>query len=66
MECVNVTSHRQTRLAPGSVDNIRHALDWAGLHYDYGRHDYMVVITSLTFSSGPGLGGPHGPYFQVS
>ncbi|KAF8508497.1 glutamyl-tRNA synthetase [Gautieria morchelliformis] len=36
------------RTVPGSVDNIRHALDWAGLHYDYG----------------PGLGGPHGSYFQ--
>ncbi|KIJ45213.1 hypothetical protein M422DRAFT_30062 [Sphaerobolus stellatus SS14] len=37
-----------TRLVAGSVDNIRHALDWAGLHYDFG----------------PGVGGPHGPYFQ--
>ncbi|KAF8584958.1 glutamyl-tRNA synthetase [Ramaria rubella] len=38
----------KTRFVPGSVENIRHALDWAGLHYDYG----------------PDLNGPHGPYFQ--
>ncbi|KAJ7903667.1 hypothetical protein B0H14DRAFT_2665871 [Mycena olivaceomarginata] len=37
-----------TRLVPGAVDGIRHALEWAGLEYDYG----------------PGKGGPHAPYFQ--
>ncbi|KAJ7717739.1 hypothetical protein DFH07DRAFT_339732 [Mycena maculata] len=37
-----------TRFVPGAVDGIRHALEWAGLDYDYG----------------PGKGGPHAPYFQ--
>ncbi|KAJ7494607.1 hypothetical protein B0H11DRAFT_2276807 [Mycena galericulata] len=37
-----------TRFVPGAVDGIRHALEWAGLDYDYG----------------PGKGGPQGPYFQ--
>ncbi|RDB27293.1 putative glutamate--tRNA ligase, mitochondrial [Hypsizygus marmoreus] len=37
-----------TRYVPGSVDGIRKALEWAGLHYDYG----------------PGHEGPHAPYFQ--
>ncbi|KAJ7274523.1 hypothetical protein B0H12DRAFT_1089103 [Mycena haematopus] len=37
-----------TRFVPGATDGIRHALEWAGLEYDYG----------------PGKGGPHGPYFQ--
>ncbi|KAG6890876.1 hypothetical protein C0992_012012 [Termitomyces sp. T32_za158] len=37
-----------TRFVPDSVDGIRHALDWAGLEYDYG----------------PGKNGPHAPYFQ--
>ncbi|KAJ7170587.1 hypothetical protein C8R43DRAFT_1085164 [Mycena crocata] len=37
-----------TRYVPGAVDGIRHALEWAGLEYDYG----------------PGKGGPHAPYFQ--
>ncbi|KAJ7637634.1 hypothetical protein DFH06DRAFT_1218718 [Mycena polygramma] len=37
-----------TRFVPGAVDGIRHALEWAGLEYDYG----------------PGKGGPHAPYFQ--
>ncbi|KAJ6513395.1 hypothetical protein C8R45DRAFT_345733 [Mycena sanguinolenta] len=36
------------RFVPGSTDGILHALEWAGLDYDYG----------------PGRGGPHGPYFQ--
>ncbi|KAG2160224.1 uncharacterized protein EDB93DRAFT_1237399 [Suillus bovinus] len=31
-----------------AVDNIRNALAWAGLPYDFG----------------PGMDGPHGPYFQ--
>ncbi|KAF8207609.1 hypothetical protein K438DRAFT_1575701 [Mycena galopus ATCC 62051] len=38
-----------TRFVPGATDGIRHALEWAGLEYDYGS---------------PGKGGPHGPYFQ--
>lgn len=37
-----------TRAVPGAVDNIRSALAWAGLEYDFG----------------PGKHGPHGPYFQ--
>ncbi|KAJ7227069.1 hypothetical protein GGX14DRAFT_418018 [Mycena pura] len=37
-----------SRMVPGSVDGIQHALEWAGLDYDYG----------------PGKGGPHAPYFQ--
>ncbi|KIJ60123.1 hypothetical protein HYDPIDRAFT_32546 [Hydnomerulius pinastri MD-312] len=37
-----------TRYVPGAVDGIRSALAWAGLSYDFG----------------PGLDGPHGPYFQ--
>ncbi|KAF7330452.1 tRNA-synt-1c domain-containing protein [Mycena venus] len=37
-----------TRFVPGAVDGIRHALEWAGLEYDYG----------------PGKVGSHGPYFQ--
>ncbi|GJE98035.1 glutamyl-tRNA synthetase [Phanerochaete sordida] len=36
------------RAVPGAVDNIRSALAWAGLEYDFG----------------PGKHGPHGPYFQ--
>lgn len=36
------------RFVPGSVDQIRKTLDWAGLQYDYG----------------PGRDGPHAPYFQ--
>ncbi|KAJ7931393.1 hypothetical protein B0H13DRAFT_1957915 [Mycena leptocephala] len=39
---------KQTRFVPGAVEGIRHALEWAGLEYDYG----------------PGIGGPHAPYFQ--
>jgi glutamyl/glutaminyl-tRNA synthetase len=38
----------KSRTVPGSVDAIRHALDWAGLDYDYG----------------PFNGGPHAPYYQ--
>jgi hypothetical protein len=26
----------QERLVEGSVENIRHGLEWAGLNYDYG------------------------------
>ncbi|CAL1696808.1 unnamed protein product [Somion occarium] len=37
-----------TRAVPGAVDGIRSALEWAGLEYDYG----------------PGVGGPHAPYYQ--
>ncbi|KAH7907048.1 hypothetical protein BJ138DRAFT_1216266 [Hygrophoropsis aurantiaca] len=37
-----------TRYVPGAVEGIRGALAWAGLIYDHG----------------PGLSGPHGPYFQ--
>ncbi|KAK7453366.1 Glutamate--tRNA ligase mitochondrial [Stygiomarasmius scandens] len=37
-----------TRFVAGSVDGIRHALNWAGLEYDYG----------------PGKEGPHSPYYQ--
>ncbi|KAI0078525.1 glutamyl-tRNA synthetase [Panus rudis PR-1116 ss-1] len=37
-----------TRAVPGAVDGIRSALEWAGLDYDYG----------------PGIQGPHAPYFQ--
>ncbi|KAF8653560.1 hypothetical protein AX16_003897 [Volvariella volvacea WC 439] len=37
-----------TRFVPGAVDGIRRALEWAGLQYDYG----------------PGVEGPHAPYFQ--
>ncbi|KAI0782191.1 hypothetical protein C8Q75DRAFT_788322 [Abortiporus biennis] len=36
------------RAVPGAVDGIRSALEWAGLEYDYG----------------PGIEGPHAPYFQ--
>ncbi|TFK74720.1 glutamyl-tRNA synthetase [Pluteus cervinus] len=36
------------RYVPGAVEGIRKALDWAGVHYDYG----------------PGNEGPHAPYFQ--
>ncbi|KAF9235713.1 hypothetical protein BU15DRAFT_89484 [Melanogaster broomeanus] len=36
------------RYVPGAVDGIRSALAWAGLSYDFG----------------PGLDGPHGPYYQ--
>jgi len=36
------------RTVPGGVDNIRSALEWAGVNYDFG----------------PGANGPHGPYFQ--
>ncbi|KAF9219057.1 glutamyl-tRNA synthetase [Gyrodon lividus] len=39
-----------TRYVPGAVDGIRSALTWAGLSYDFG----------------PGLDGPHGPYYQQS
>lgn len=37
-----------SRAVPGAVDNIRNALAWVGLEYDFG----------------PGKHGPHGPYFQ--
>lgn len=37
------------RYVPTAVDGIRNALAWAGLPYDFG----------------PGMDGPHGPYFQV-
>ncbi|KAH7884204.1 hypothetical protein F5I97DRAFT_1938759 [Phlebopus sp. FC_14] len=37
-----------TRYVPNAVDGIRSALAWAGLSYDFG----------------PGLDGPHGPYYQ--
>ncbi|KAJ7127136.1 glutamyl-tRNA synthetase [Mycena epipterygia] len=37
-----------TRFVPGAADGIRRSLEWAGLDYDYG----------------PGIGGPHAPYFQ--
>ena len=43
--------HWQTRLVPGSVDNIRHALDWAGLHYDYGRSNFFSY--RLSFGASP-------------
>ncbi|THH10575.1 hypothetical protein EW145_g1220 [Phellinidium pouzarii] len=36
------------RTVPSAVENIRKSLEWAGLEYDYG----------------PGVGGPHGSYFQ--
>lgn len=65
---IDVIPHRQTRLVPDSVDNIQRTLNWAGLHYDYGIGiSAVVMMTTFTFlSSGPGLGGPHGAYFQVS
>ncbi|KIM29155.1 hypothetical protein M408DRAFT_306041 [Serendipita vermifera MAFF 305830] len=37
-----------TRLVPSSLDSIRKGLEWAGLEYNFG----------------PGIGGPHAPYFQ--
>ncbi|KIY53503.1 hypothetical protein FISHEDRAFT_63335 [Fistulina hepatica ATCC 64428] len=37
-----------TRFIPEAVEDIRGALEWAGLDYDYG----------------PGKSGPHEPYFQ--
>ena len=46
----NFISIQQQRLVHGAVDNIRKSLEWAGLEYDYG----------------PGIGGPHATYFQVS
>ncbi|KAI5122694.1 hypothetical protein M0805_009747 [Coniferiporia weirii] len=36
------------RFVRGAVDNIRQSLEWAGLEYNHG----------------PGVGGPHGSYFQ--
>ncbi|CEL59969.1 glutamyl-tRNA synthetase [Rhizoctonia solani AG-1 IB] len=38
----------RSRLVPGSIDEIRKGLEWAGVMYDHG----------------PGLGGPHAPYTQ--
>ncbi|QRW19782.1 glutamyl-tRNA synthetase [Rhizoctonia solani] len=38
----------RSRLVPGSVDEIRKGLEWAGIMYNHG----------------PGLGGPHAPYTQ--
>ncbi|CAE6466273.1 unnamed protein product [Rhizoctonia solani] len=38
----------RSRFVPGSVDEIRKGLEWAGIMYDHG----------------PGLGGPHAPYTQ--
>ncbi|KAJ1310696.1 hypothetical protein OPQ81_009221 [Rhizoctonia solani] len=38
----------RSRLVPGSVDEIRKGLEWAGIMYDHG----------------PGSGGPHAPYVQ--
>ncbi|PVG00063.1 glutamyl-tRNA synthetase, partial [Serendipita vermifera] len=38
----------KTRFIQGSVESIRRGLEWAGIQYDFG----------------PGVGGPHAPYFQ--
>ncbi len=38
----------RSRYVPGAVETIVESLRWAGLDYD----------------EGPGVGGPHGPYFQ--
>ncbi|CAE6416452.1 unnamed protein product [Rhizoctonia solani] len=38
----------RSRLVPGSVDEIRKGLEWAGIMYNHG----------------PGSGGPHAPYTQ--
>ncbi|CAE7108352.1 unnamed protein product [Rhizoctonia solani] len=38
----------RSRLVPGSVEEIRKGLEWAGIMYDHG----------------PGSGGPHAPYTQ--
>ncbi|EKM60670.1 uncharacterized protein PHACADRAFT_110265 [Phanerochaete carnosa HHB-10118-sp] len=48
IEDTDTASWATTRAVPGAVDNIRSALAWAGLEYDFG----------------PGKHGPHGPYFQ--
>jgi len=33
-----VSTDKQARYVPGSVEGIREALAWAGLDYDYGDH----------------------------
>lgn len=38
----------RSRLVPGSIDDIRKGLDWAGIAYNHG----------------PGVGGPNAPYIQ--
>lgn len=37
----------QTRFVPNSVDGIRHALDWAGLEYDYGLFSVLNVLNHV-------------------
>ena len=56
------------------MENIQKSLAWAGLQYDYGMLvslvfpgflSYSWALKSKIFVPGPGVGGPHGPYFQV-
>ncbi len=47
----------QTRKVPGAVDTILQGLRWLGLDWDEGPEAFDP-------SSGRGLDGPHGPYYQ--
>jgi glutamyl-tRNA synthetase len=58
----------QARLVPGSVEDIRASLEWAHLDYDFGTSIFplLTILDAHTLSPGPGRGGPHGSYYQVS
>lgn len=42
-----LTLNYQTRLVPGSFENIRAGLEWAGLDYDYGSKFILTVDSFL-------------------
>jgi hypothetical protein len=43
------STDRQARYAPGSVEGIRGALDWAGLDYDHGDHTSLCANLNDVF-----------------
>lgn len=57
----------QERTVPGGVENIRSALEWAGVNYDYGTcaDSCSPLVGLIVVPIGPGAPGPHGSYYQV-
>lgn len=57
----------QERTVPGGVENIRSALEWAGVNYDYGAcaSSCSPSVGLIIVPIGPGAPGPHGSYYQV-
>ena len=47
------------------MDDIRSALEWAGLEYDYGEILFTCMNLRYDTPQGPAKNGPHGPYYQV-